>query len=359
MKKAKTCILHVGTEKTGTTALQRFLGLNHEALLKQGIFVPRSIAPHAEFGILNHIDLTIAASESVRRADDLQQAAGIKVADDLLRHRGEVEQKLADELNNLSEDPTFLLLSNEHIHSRLRLPSELFRLRGLLQPFCEDFRVIVYLRPQFELAESVASTAVRNGQSTLRLVPEFPTGGGFDPILGVDQGYFDYHALLERLSAAFGSESIAVRLYSPDSLSEGDIVKDFFQRMDVETISMIRPGRPNQGLGKEALSFLMNINRHFSTIAGTEACRQLVVEHLDEVGGGAGYKPDRPSVLAFMQKFADSNEKVRRRWFPDRPQLFSVALDRYPDRAEDFELSERTLYGYIAGLLAKRRSSTN
>ena len=33
-------ILHIGTEKTGTTSIQEFLGINRAALAEQGLHVP-------------------------------------------------------------------------------------------------------------------------------------------------------------------------------------------------------------------------------------------------------------------------------------------------------------------------------
>jgi len=349
----KTCILHVGTEKTGSTALQKFFGLNWAELLRRGVYVPRSVAPHAKYGVLNHIDLATAACEDLRPRDDLQLAAGIRSADDLARHRYTVEQRLFDELNTQSQGASSLLISNEHIHSRLRSQSELYRLRTLLRSHCENIRVIVYLRAQCELAESVASTAVRNGQPILRLVPDFSAQGGFDPILGVDQGYFDYLALLNRLSSVFGVESLDVRLYEKAALIDEDIVRDFFGRLNIETNSMVHPGRPNKGLGKSAMVFLMSVNRHFLRLKASEAARQKVLEYLDEVESGGSIKPDKCSVNSFMQQFSDSNEQVRERWFPERSQLFTIRLDSYPETATQPELLEEELYEYIVGLVSR------
>lgn len=37
---SKKLILHIGTEKTGTTSIQKFLNLNKDELLNEGIFYP-------------------------------------------------------------------------------------------------------------------------------------------------------------------------------------------------------------------------------------------------------------------------------------------------------------------------------
>ena len=46
----RTCFIHIGTHKTASTYLQRFISLNEEVLAKCDIFVPRSGRTHAGSG---------------------------------------------------------------------------------------------------------------------------------------------------------------------------------------------------------------------------------------------------------------------------------------------------------------------
>jgi hypothetical protein len=349
MFRVEECILHVGTEKTGSTTLQFFLGLNRVALLEQGVFVPSSIAPHAAAGILNHIDLTTASRTNVTEFDDLQIDAGITSAQDIEKHRNCVIQRLSEELSIIGTNPKRLIISNEHIQSRLRSDRELRNLRDLLEPYCDRFRIAVYLRAQHEMAESVTSTAIKNGQTEIRLIPTFSDENGFDPVLGVDVDYFDHFKLLSRLSKVFGQDAIDVRLYESSALINGDVVDDFFSRLNIDITSMCRPARVNTGLSASALRFLAVANKYFKDIPQGETARGAVRDYLADVSRGKNAKPSKRMVTDFLAIFAESNELVRRRWFPLRPALFEVALTQYPEVMALPELSEEDVFAFLAG----------
>src|SRR5579885_2828596 len=207
------CDLHVGTEKTGSTSLQRFFGLNREALLHKGIFIPQSLSPNAASGDLNHVFLTTVSFEGDRsRTNDLQQAVGLSSLAQIREHRQQIAQAMTQEMSALPDTVARLVLSNEHIHSRLQHIGDLTNLRIFLQQFCHEIRVIVYLRPQHEMAMSAATTALRAGATELRLIPDFNTENGFDDILGVNFDYFNYDQFLTNLANVFGEAAILPRI---------------------------------------------------------------------------------------------------------------------------------------------------
>jgi tetratricopeptide (TPR) repeat protein len=55
-------------------------------------------------------------------------------------------------------------------------------------------------------------------------------------------------------------------------------------------------------------------------LAGT--LRVRFVEALGRALPGPGWKPPASEAAAFLARFDEVNEEVRRRWFPDRPRLF-------------------------------------
>src|ERR1700684_2608387 len=79
--KFDNCILHIGTEKTGTTTLQRYLALNRDEFLKQGYFIPASLSPYPDLS--NHERLTTYALNPIKTSDDLRIAAGLKSSDEV------------------------------------------------------------------------------------------------------------------------------------------------------------------------------------------------------------------------------------------------------------------------------------
>jgi len=316
MTSGPVCVLHAGTEKTGSTSLQHALRLNADTLAAQGIWVPRALVGPPAVLACNHIRLSTASRFTGPTPDDLQRAQGLTSMADVPGHRAEVIAALAAEHAALPFAPRLILVSNEHVHSRLRALPDLTRARDLLAPFCASFRVVTYLRRQDDLAASIAAMMLRHGATTARLVPDFNTPHGFDDVLGVDAGYFDYAALLDRLEAVFGAASLSVRLYQPAL----DVVADFFTAIGVDSAGLRRPARQNTGLDARGMALLLRLNAEIAAHPPLVELRHRLLPHL---ATRAAETLPAPGAAAFLARYAATNEAVRRRWFPARPHLFA------------------------------------
>ena len=197
--KLKSCILHIGTEKTGTTTLQWFLEHNREKLLSRGFFVPTPL----ETGI-THTFLTTYSLDISNLKDNLRAGCQIKNIEDVIEHRNRIIEALSKEVRAVAtrESVKTILLSSESCHSRLTTVEEVFRLKCLLERFADEFTVVVYLRPQHELLISIYDTLLKVGYSDINIMPEFVPGHS----TWIDRGYFDYASLLERWSSVFGKD---------------------------------------------------------------------------------------------------------------------------------------------------------
>ena len=327
------CVLHVGTEKTGTTSIQRFLAMNAGPLGARGVFVPRSLVADAQHGPYNHVKLATASRLGGAAPDDMQQAFGLTDMAMVEDHRRSVAAHLAAERAGLARHPELMLISNEHVQSRLRRDGDLRHAKELLAAHCDAFRIVVYLRPQTEMATSVAFTAIRNGETELRLLPDFSAPNGFDPVLGVDFGYFDHAALLERLARVFGAEALDVRLYDRSEMYAGDIVQDFFRRLGMDIAGLPLPGRENAHLAPDAAMFLMRVNAAVPPGRMAPATREHILAYLSSVPSAGALLPARAEAERFAALFEAGNETVRRRYFPRRERLFDRDSKQYPEAA--------------------------
>ena len=155
----KRIILHIGTEKTGTSTIQSFFHKNADKLLDHGILYPR--APYGPDSA-SHIGLPVYARNEKRLAGDMLGKFGIKDAYAVEVFREELKTKFYNEF--ASHEFHTMVLSSEHLTSRLSEPAELERLKNLLEPMGR-VEVVLYLRPQEELVASSYSTTIRLGST--------------------------------------------------------------------------------------------------------------------------------------------------------------------------------------------------
>jgi hypothetical protein len=340
------CILHVGTEKTGSTSLQRFLAMNANVFQDRGIWLPRALVHNPDQGPYNHMLITTANHLSLPEPDDLQSALGLSSMDMVQSHRIETIKALEQEFAALSAPPNTIIISSEHIQSRLQDKADLHNVKAMLQPFCTEFRVVVYLRSQQDMARSVAVTALRNGATEFRQIPDFSSENGFDPVLGVDFGYFDHAALLARLEAIFGADCLDVRLYESGVMHEDDIIDDFFVRLKIGIAGLPRPGRENTSLSQSAITFLMKFNKYLPAHANAELIRERILSCLAITSTGHGCSSPLHEAAIFASQFDTVNEAVRTKWFPERAVLFAedvndhmkISSDDISSEAETFNL---------------------
>jgi hypothetical protein len=341
------CVLHIGTEKTGTTSLQRFLGLNRERLMAAGFFVPMSLAPEAAAGVLNHSDLAAMAMADWRGEDDLRRQRAATGASGLARLRAVSAAALAAEIATVPAACTTLLLSSEHCHSRLQFRHEIAALRGFLAPWARRFEVLVYLRPQHELALSQYAMHLLAGAPPASMLPadgaDWPAG----------PAYFDHARLLARWSAAFGREAMRVGRFVPDGIAGGDVIEDVCGRLGIEAGSWPRPERMAGNVSARAHRFLAAFGARMAGLDRREAgwLSDFVTANLRLSEPGGGIAPPRRQAEAFAARFEAGNERVRAEWFPERERLFDLDFSGYPEAEDTRPLSGEEVMDLLVGLL--------
>lgn len=297
----RRCVLHIGIEKSGTTSLQNYLAANRKELWEQGFSYPDYLGAPTQ-----RLLVTYAMNDD--RPDSWRTKRGIDAPEGLSTHRQEIEGKIR------KEQATTLLLSSEHCHSRLIHKEEVQRLGALLSAACDEFVVVVYLRPQHEVSISLYSTQLRSGHPRPSLIPDKPSR------------YYDYAALLDLWTEVFGKESMRVRIYSRDMIS------DYLGLVGVDSTRFRPAASTNTALSGEAQAFLARVNPYLRD--------RSIVRLVESFGEKPSALPNREDAERFYERFAESNERVRCEWFPERPSLFDMDFSRYLERSQHHELSE-------------------
>jgi hypothetical protein len=201
-------ILHIGAEKTGSTTVQVALSKSRDQLLRNGVLYPRA------FGEANHVALYCFASEGPM--DELKGQLGLRTENDRVEFRRRMREALEAEISS-GRRLHMILFSNEHSSSRLRKRDELERIKTLLSPFVQTFRVILYIRPQWHLAASLYSTYVKTGGTKPFHFPDS----------AVLSSKFDYRRVIMLWRSVFGENAVIVRRFQRTALRGSDVLEDF------------------------------------------------------------------------------------------------------------------------------------
>ncbi|MEO0621659.1 MAG: hypothetical protein AAF183_05465 [Pseudomonadota bacterium] len=308
-----TAILHIGTEKTGTSSLQAFFKENRAALNQRGFHYP------SWPGHINHTGLAaFAAADAVR--DDLRIDLGVDDAASLATLRERLAAEAAAE--TAAHAGRTHIFSNEHCSSRLTTPEEIGRLRSLLAPLFDRIEIAVYLRRQDQVAVSLYSTLLKFGGDRPEILP--------DPALRPD--YWNYDKQLALWAKAFGRDAVHPRIFDRTSLAGGSVVHDFCHRWGLGTgYADVRDA--NESLQPHAGEVLRRLNTAFPGYVDGDLNRMRgeLGARIGTLFPGRGPRPARAAAEAFLAHFAESNEAVRRQWFPDREALFSADFSSYPE----------------------------
>jgi len=344
MDDAVNLYLHIGTEKTGTTSVQKFFRTNRELLARKGILYPRT--PGNE----NHTGLTVAAQKLVRNGP-LRKLKGVNSVENARAFRSDLMEQLAAEF--MAAPFATVVMSGEHLSSRLLDDREVQWLKDHLSPFFKTIRIVVYVRRQDDFLLSTYSTSIKSG-STRELAP---------PNERLVQFRYNHWELLTRWARIFGRENILCRKYEKSALKSGDVVDDFLAAAGFEDDAAFeRPEDVNESLDAESLEFLRLFNHHIPRMSaeGLNPERDNIVPLLSRMSEGPLITLEDDELKRFMALFRDSNRMVAEEYFggsrtdSDDP-LFEPRTDTRP-RTSHVTLTVERVVEICAGLWQEKQA---
>lgn len=338
----RRAILHVGAEKTGTTAIQNRMRACAPQLAAQGILFPEVLGPG------NHTHLVAACMD-----DDTwdRVKANILATHSLQpqQFRDRLKAEFGQALRKAADWHT-VVASSELIHSRLLLPSEIDRLFDMFRPFVDEITVVLFIRRQDRLAVSRFSTALRGGFSDFDQV--FGNVGPSNyfrlpPGREVDDStdYFDYRRLIERFLPHLPTERIKVALYPEGEHAGADSVSEFARVAGLDPV-LVSGGtdRINLPMPAEAQFVMSEVNKllpmNFPSGRRNRYLKKLHAE-IEASVRGTRRQVRRAEAEAFAARYEESNEWVRATFFPERAALFSDRFSQYPEDVDYSGLPER------------------
>jgi hypothetical protein len=338
-------IIHIGGEKTGTTTIQAFCARNRAVLAERGILYPSSA------GASNHLGLAAYALDD-DTIDDIRQSLNLHTRDQLDEFRKRLRADLSNEVAQIPNIST-MLLSNEHLHSRLLKHSEIRRLHRLVSDYATQITVLLYIRRQDRVAVSHYSTRLKSDGFTDEHV--FPTVSR----RGRLPAYYDYDAVLARYEKIFGAGNIVVRLFEPARFVDGDLVRDFLHACDIrDPDDFATVERQNESLSDVGIKFFKRFNPRVPRFVHgrPNPYRRGVDVAVTKHHAGEGPAVSTAEAKTFYEKFAISNRAVQARYFPAaKGPLFDEDFSRY-DQERAAPLGEDELIDLAVDLWIERTS---
>jgi hypothetical protein len=277
----KTIYIHIGSHKTGTSAIQKFLSTNREVLQQKGFCYPgNKVAHHDMAREFRTLELPVIAGKP-----DL------------------ATRKYFDEISTSRSDT--IILSSEGFEG---LYNSVHKLKDFLKDqFC--VKIIFYARSQGERIESMYNQRVKQEVTLL----EKP----FSDFVG--NGYFaflDYYKILLPWGQAFGKENIIVRCYEKEQLPDG-IFDDFIRAVGLppDKNYVFPKEKVNQSLKWDLIEIIRICNTRFK---GDIHFHRFLVNSLEEIN--RGYTEEQQRLLSPVQRrgiielYEESNAKVAREY---------------------------------------------
>lgn len=205
-----TVFLHIGTAKTGTTAIQRFLPMNREILNRNGYEYPEMPFhfPRIGHGRNAHfLSLHELYADKEKWADRWDR--GFEVVKEALKYDRVI----------MSDEILWAMHVREGYLDRM---VEGFRKIGA------DLKIVVYLRRQDEMAESHWNQMVKGKPKLTQGFTEFVTKGVYATFP------LDYGKGLDTIASYVGKENMIVRPYEKRQFVKGSLFADFLDAVGLE-----------------------------------------------------------------------------------------------------------------------------
>ncbi|WP_397541299.1 hypothetical protein [Roseovarius salis] len=299
-------LIHVGMQKTGSTALQNFLLANRRALAGKGLHY------------IAHGRKNISHNRLYR---PLRGEAA-----------GQVWREIAAE--TAAHGGALSLLSSELLFDRGIAEAMARHMPGALRA---QARVVVYARRQDTYLEAMYKQKTKNGRENLS--PQ-----AFVDKKGDELG--DYAAVLDSFADALGADRILLRRFERGAMVDGDIVADFLSLLGLDKAddTFVQPAHEaNQTLSRAVTEQLGALARH----SGVNV-RELAREMMRDPAGAPRRSGDvftNDQRRRIMARFEPGNARIARRFLNggdvplfEMSDLAPGAPERHPDAAEEIRL---------------------
>mgnify|MGYP002679328431 CR=1 FL=1 len=340
----KTLYLHVGTTKTATSSIQRFLEENRTVLEKYGYCFPDSLHVYPEANRRRNAHFLIGKVKDENGVEDKQKEE-------------EYLEEGLQQIRTAFQTYDNVILTDESIwyalsYSKKSLLRELKKEADKQQ---YQIKVIVYLRRQDALLISRWNQEVKQNFTSAAVM----TCEEYVAVSEKKENKIFYYAKkLDEIAAVIGKNNLIVRRFSPKSWKDGsimheiglDVTEEFQEleesenlRLDKNTTEIKRILNKSEFLTEKEISyfrrFLKEISKDYIKEENTE---MLAKEELQQ----------------FLELYAKENERVAEEYIGDGQPLFSNEVKDLPKwNPQNEKMQEEIIQFFAAVTVDLRRTN--
>jgi len=288
--------IHVGTHKTGSTAIQHILSRYNTHGVKY-------IYPNDEFSRI--------CDESELDSLNVDKSTGMKsyLSKEVVRRHSKYVISEEEFSGNI-----FLCYKDAiNIARRLKLATE---------SIFPSVKIIIYIRDQKDWVQSIYTQEIHQGESY-----------SFQDFLRVfDSTTIDWRHVIDSYVSVFGKDNVIIKRYDRMLLSErGGLIKDFFNSigLDYSKLPLTKKSyNANSGYNRTALEFARRMNGGLSAIE-----KQFLRHELQRVASKKPFETysffSTGDCSDFLSLHKEANNSVMREYFSDDQVLFpSSGIDK-------------------------------
>ncbi|EPX9049693.1 hypothetical protein ACW50W_000730 [Campylobacter coli] len=317
-----TAYVHIGIAKTGTTSIQDFLTQNYDLLINQGFLYPKS---------LHGIEEQYSREWSQHR----ELAFIIKAT----KARGFLEKE-SEKLNLFRKEICGfekVIISSEMLHDSLIDKEHILHCKNILQDLgFKKIKIIIYLREPAELFQSVCSQSIKNcyNQDVCFKLPEQSN---------ILNHRCSHSKTLINWGQVFGKENLIIRLFDKSEFVEQNLLKDFVSCLNINwNEQFIIPNKANESLDVIGSEILLRVNKKLPLVLSGKInfLRGNLLFYVEKYFSNPKLKitPPKDMYQFYIDYFEESNEWVRKEFFPHKERLFPKK--DLTDYKENYELKE-------------------
>lgn len=310
MSVTREAVIHIGTEKTGSTSIQTCLERNKAVLAQRGIWVPGCL------GLENH---KLLATYSLRSNSKDVALTSQNIDTDHVTFRKNLTNSFTKELSN--QNPELTIISSEDLH-RLFHQDEVDRACDFLLSRFSRVRLIVFLRRQDLAAVSRHFMLLLAGKGERKVFPA----------QGESRLFYDYQLLLDRWSRNIGYENCIVIKYPERPKEECfDAVATFFQALGIDHSDLEKPRSENVSCDEINQIIIASLNNLHHDIS-KETKNDIIKRLLDYRETTGPYAP-RKAAVEFLSQFESSNNALTTKFSTTGP-FFSDDFSMYSEEGQ-------------------------